>query len=317
MREVFYYFMPRFAFVVITSYLLVAYIDEILQSVDTFFHGHRSMRQFVAPNWSVRQYLSCGKYVTPRDVIMTFSAPAIVYWVVSLFYVLLDWYVDVHQQLPLWKHHHVRYTARIDYGLYKRAIHMMMGINVVNFVTLVFISTPLVRLFRAAAMCDAPDLLPNPLLDIPGFLVRLVLVYILTDVVFYTTHRICHEVPFMYRHVHKVHHVFVETYGVCASACHPVEQILVNLNTVITPVVLLGLPYHWMTIWLCITVANTIGSHSGYSWGGKPIVASYTHDQHHKFQLCEYGINVICDRLFRTRYADMVARTAARTRREE
>lgn len=311
MAGVFLYFFPCCAVVFLMSYLLMVYVDDIIDIIDIGVH-----RVFDLPpnhnGYSVRPWLSCGKYVTPRDAVLYSCGPAFVYWTVSFGYVLLDWYVDEHNELASWKHPHARYIPRIDYNLYKRAMRMMIVIKLTNVVALIFFILPAIRTFRMSTMCDVPELLPSPVSHFFGLLWRAPIIYLLTDVVFYWSHRLCHEVPWLYRHVHKSHHAFIETYGICASACHPIEQIFVNLNGIITPSIIVGLPFHWLTIWLCITAANSVGSHSGYHWGGAPAISSLPHDQHHKFQLCEYGVSVFCDRLFGTRYEDMLEARANR-----
>ncbi len=47
-----------------------------------------------------------------------------------------------------------------------------------------------------------------------------------SDIVFYVTHRGCHEVSFLYKYFHKLHHEWVDTFGVVATSAHPVEQFL-------------------------------------------------------------------------------------------
>lgn len=48
---------------------------------------------------------------------------------------------------------------------------------------------------------------------------------LLSDALFYWTHRAMHESKWLYRHIHKVHHEFKGSLSIAAEYAHPVEQV--------------------------------------------------------------------------------------------
>ena len=131
-------------------------------------------------------------------------------------------------------------------------------------------------------------------------------VAVASDAVFYVTHRLCHEVSFLYRRVHKLHHTWVDSVGAAAVAAHPFEHWFVNLHVAHLPGIIAGVPFHWHTFWLVVASATTVYTHCGFRL---PLVAA--HDRHHHFHDCEYGADILCDRLCRTTFSDRFPKQAA------
>jgi len=127
-----------------------------------------------------------------------------------------------------------------------------------------------------------------------------------SDVVFYVTHRICHASGLLYRRVHKLHHTWVDSHGAAAIAAHPFEHWFVNLHVAHLPGIVAGLPFHWHTAWLVVASLTTVYTHCGFRL---PLVAA--HDRHHHFPDCEFGADVLCDRLCRTTFAARYPAAAA------
>ena len=41
-------------------------------------------------------------------------------------------------------------------------------------------------------------------------------------------HGLCHYSPFLYKHIHKVHHEYKSTFSLAGEYAHPLEMIFVN-----------------------------------------------------------------------------------------
>ena len=143
-------------------------------------------------------------------------------------------------------------------------------------------------------------------------ILRFVLTIYTADIIFYFTHRTCHEVKWLYQRVHKIHHQFVDTYGISATACHPLEHVLVNLFQVMGAPVVTGLPLIPHCVFVAMGCVATTLVHCGYgslSPSGNFLInqQNLPHDAHHHYQNCEYGNggSGICDWLFGTRFEDL------------
>ena len=70
----------------------------------------------------------------------------------------------------------------------------------------------------------------------------------------------------MYKHVHKVHHTYVQSIGLCAEYAHPIEFIFGNMLPMAVPLMILGKKMHYFTF-MAIGTEKIIGTtmdHSGY-----------------------------------------------------
>lgn len=118
---------------------------------------------------------------------------------------------------------------------------------------------------------------------------RLVLWHVLFDTWFYWAHRACHQ-PFLYKHIHSIHHRFKSPVGMAATFAHPLEELFVNFaSTIVGPLLF---PCHITTWWIfyIIRATETVEAHSGYDlpyslWKTFPLSlihgGSSRHDYHH------------------------------------
>ncbi len=83
------------------------------------------------------------------------------------------------------------------------------------------------------------------------------------DIWHYTLHRLCHEIPFLFKHVHKKHHSFSTPTPWSSDAFHPFDA-LVNISFL--PLLVFAFPVHTIAIKIYVSFVvfiNTLG-HCGY-----------------------------------------------------
>lgn len=117
---------------------------------------------------------------------------------------------------------------------------------------------------------------------------------------FYTTHRISHIkskwFP-IYQWIHKWHHEYTNPVGIASQYAHPLEHALVNLNSFMLGLYILGPKAHCSIIiaWGLLRSLETHDGHSGYEFPWSPFRmipfggdASY-HNYHHSKNVGNYG----------------------------
>lgn len=123
---------------------------------------------------------------------------------------------------------------------------------------------------------------------------------IIEEIGFYTSHRILH-LPFLYKHIHKIHHEWIYPISLSCIYSHPLEFIFSNLlPTIIT---LLGFSYlnisisiYFYWFWMILGFTNTIYVHSGYSRSKQYDLHFY----HHISFNYNYGTSLFMDRILKT-----------------
>jgi len=136
------------------------------------------------------------------------------------------------------------------------------------------------------------------------------------DAYFYFAHRLMHT-KFLFKHVHRVHHLSTNPSPFAAFSFHPSEAIV---EAAVLPLLLLVLPMHVSAIiafMFFMTILNVLG-HLGYEiyphgfatnkwsfWNN----SSTHHNMHHRYVHCNYGLYFnLWDRIFKTNHAHYIAR---------
>jgi sterol desaturase/sphingolipid hydroxylase (fatty acid hydroxylase superfamily) len=135
------------------------------------------------------------------------------------------------------------------------------------------------------------------------FAEEVLICFIVGDFFIYAEHRLMHAVPFLRKHIHSWHHSYHTPFSWAGGVVHPLEDAIVILCQMTTPLVL---GYHPLSVWvfIFIWVVLLVEEHSGhdvswapYNWmpfascpmggGGAP------HDIHHYKVNKNYGF-VLC-----------------------
>jgi lathosterol oxidase len=125
--------------------------------------------------------------------------------------------------------------------------------------------------------------------------------FVATDGALYWAHRLLHR-PWLFRHIHRVHHRWTSPTAFTSAAMHPLEMALYQ-SIVLVP--LFFLPIHVVGLVIVLVYQNTIAmiDHSGVSLGSalpwQP--PARFHDDHHVHFHVNYGQTLgVWDRVFGT-----------------
>lgn len=122
--------------------------------------------------------------------------------------------------------------------------------------------------------------------------------FILQETSFYYSHRLFHEVKFLYKNVHKRHHEWVACIGISARYAHPLEDVLSNLTPLALGPLVAGSPIAFWWIYFAAANLSTVIAHSGYHF---PFIQSpELHDFHHLAFDVNYGSFGLMDELHGT-----------------
>ena len=121
--------------------------------------------------------------------------------------------------------------------------------------------------------------------------------YLITDIWFYHLHCFAH-LPQIYKRIHKLHHWRLrEPYALTAMYCTGYEAVIINCFSVGIGPIIFQLPPPFLHIWFALVAANSVITHSGYSF---PLLVDKSHDLHHLEFSYNYGTSPYLDMLYGT-----------------
>eukprot|EP00127_Corallochytrium_limacisporum_P003302 Clim_evm151s147 gene=Clim_evmTU151s147 len=117
------------------------------------------------------------------------------------------------------------------------------------------------------------------------------------DFFFYTTHRLMHEINFLYKHVHKIHHQYIGTIGFAAEHNHILENVFAAQFPTLGYCILFCVHPLIFQMWLTWRLEETYESHSGYCFlnttlGDMGLLHGFKaafHDYHHTRNKGNFG----------------------------
>jgi len=132
--------------------------------------------------------------------------------------------------------------------------------------------------------------IPHGMLDPQFTIYRFLVSMVVTEVIFFYTHKILH-LPGLYKY-HKAHHLFVEPCAFSALYCHPVEAVLCNQVAIAVGPLITGMGLYEIMVWSVLAAINTLKAHSRSK---KPFFNSRYHDIHHQEHNKNFGFLYILD----------------------
>lgn len=143
---------------------------------------------------------------------------------------------------------------------------------------------------------SVPSTNPEYSLRIPNIIGELLVTKYLTDISFYTTHKILHYPP-LYEMFHKKHHEVKNPISIAALYTTVGDMYFANLIPLAwTPLLVITSKFTY-DLWIVLSIFMTVSvAHSGFK------KLSEFHDIHHKYFKYNYGNGLFMDKLCKTLY---------------
>ncbi len=129
--------------------------------------------------------------------------------------------------------------------------------------------------------------------------------FLVEDYLNYWLHRALHQ-PWLYKHIHSVHHTYDAPFAVVAAYAHPAEVVILAIPTFAGPA-LIGPHLYTLLVWQLMRNLEAIDIHSGYELPGGfgTVFPGYAgtahHDYHHYMHSGNFAsVFTWCDRLYGT-----------------
>lgn len=132
--------------------------------------------------------------------------------------------------------------------------------------------------------------------DVMVGVLQLLIIHWVSQLWFWSAHRLVHSNASLFRFVHARHHIYDDPFALTAIDCSASEMILLNMPAVILPLILLQPSTTIQCIWTFLAATHVPLTHSGHAIPG---AADDYHALHHKHLNCNYGSKTL-DQLFNT-----------------
>jgi len=243
------------------------------------FRGQLIQSQWIA----TLDYL--GDFWTIALVVPSFGL--VFYWLHGLFCLCVDSYVrpEVIAQFK------IQESKKFDTATISKVVRNLL-------LNQLFVVYPFATFYAYCSSRGFKGLITGPGLyierELPSGLnmIGTILLHILSnEVLFYYGHRLFHEVPALYKSVHKQHHEYTAPIALVASYCHPLEMLVSNLIPLMGATLLFGAHAYTLLVWVLFAILGTQYHHSGYKMPWSPWFDEHPnyHDFHHEKFNANYG----------------------------
>jgi len=146
-------------------------------------------------------------------------------------------------------------------------------------------------IFKKYGMKTDVDSIPS----LADGLLQILLFTVICDGLFYWSHRLLHN-GYIYKYVHKKHHLFKVSVGIASEYAHPIEEAFSNGFPTVAGPMFLGSHLSITLIWFWFRLLETGDAHSGYAFPWSPFNmfpaiqgGPDRHDFHHSHNVGNYG----------------------------
>lgn len=171
-------------------------------------------------------------------------------------------------------------------------VHLMIHETIVYQISSIFFTPILYYIFNYFGHVDIHGERP-PWTTI---LYQIGLFILAEDTIFFWSHYLLHT-PWLYKHIHKQHHVYRQPTGVTAVLSNPIEAIITQFGIWFVPILLKNTHIFTLCLWIAIRAYQSILAHSGYDfpyistqyWLPELMPGVLAHDYHHQHGKWSYG----------------------------
>ena len=205
-----------------------------------------------------------------------------VYWFLGLFYLIIDMY-----KINYFKKYKIQSTI---YPYNKKLLYNTIKVVLINQI----IINPIIAYFVYNFNSGILDIiLPSTINIIFDLIISLFIV----EITFYYIHRLLH-LPFLYKYIHSIHHIYSTPIAIGALYAHPLEYIFSNILPVVLGPLLCKSHFITLLLFQFMAVVNTVSVHSGYIF---PFMINPSgHDIHHMKYKYNFGVIDILDKFHGT-----------------
>lgn len=203
-----------------------------------------------------------------KFVLIPFFSSFTVYWSLSFYYFLKDYYGDLKGRID----------PNINWKLYNKTLFHVLYLQFFYSLPIMYLLIPVWKWRNISTTYDS-----IVFYDI----IKLLFNGLFGETIFYWLHYWSHFI--FYSKVHKVHHEWTNPSALCAAYAHPIEYVFISLPSFLLPPIITGSNWIITNIWFVIATISVVLDHSGY----KNIHYSEFHWKHHKYFNVNYGTDTI------------------------
>lgn len=130
---------------------------------------------------------------------------------------------------------------------------------------------------------------------------KLLACFLIADAYLYHTHILLHKNKWIHQHIHKVHHQFSQPTALATNYAHPLEQLFVDMGTLLVAPAIVKLSLRTMLCWTVFLTVYTQLQHHGYRLTSSANDLVLYHTLHHTLGTGNYGLTPIWDSIYGTR----------------
>ncbi|KAF7328104.1 Methylsterol monooxygenase [Mycena sanguinolenta] len=150
------------------------------------------------------------------------------------------------------------------------------------------VELPVIWLFHPLAEMVGMRTYEVPLPGYAEWVPQIAFFFVFEDMFHYFAHQALHYGP-LYKHIHKIHHMYSAPFGLAATYAHPAEVAILGMGTIAGPILLCIATGNFhlfsMYIWMTLRLFQAIDAHSGYDfpWSLQHWLPFWSGAEHHDF----------------------------------